>query len=317
MNMVELEGQGLPATQVESQASVKNEPIILDPKKIYKLDGKEYKGDVVRQKVYRGEGYQQLQSENDKLKAELSQMQGDIQILLEEQEKNGRQAEMKTFFEKNLSSIKPTGDDGFNEDFNADPKSLDADKLADMIAKLRGEIQKDVTSTVTKTAEQQMREIFNNILQEQSQTSRAKEYVANLDVMTKNQLEVMYPNFSSLETSKPLFDKVISVKRQLRGLQVKMGELWDQQSPEFYEHQSHQVELESELGNIMGDIKLGERRESEIADARQVMGQGSMFTKTQETKLPKTAKEQKAFLESQEEQGRKRYDAWKKARESL
>jgi len=313
-----VEQTGLPVTPPETtQAS--EEVAEFDPKKTYKFRGKTTKGKDLENMIFRGEGYSKMQSELDQLKQQLALADSDRQLLMSELSKIDKEKETRSYVENALSSMqKPVTKRGFNDEFDDstddDTPQMDSNKMLEMIAAMQNSIKQDVTAEVTQTSQSEIKNFLKQLLQEQETTKRTEQYIDSLDTMVEHQLETMYPNFASAEESKELFDKIVNVKKRMRGNQVEIGRLWEKQDPTWLEKNNDNIELEAELADIMGDIKNSESRYKELAEARQVIGIGAKpFRETINEVRPTKESDVKKWLADREKAGKRAWDAEMKA----
>ena len=318
--MAEIEEQGLSAQPTEQKPKqTSDEAVEFDPKKTYKLRGKPVKGKELESMIYRGEGYSKIQSELDQARVQLTQMQNDNALLMQELSRIDRERETKGLIDQALSSTKPARgqEDGFNDDFlgnNEEPPQFDSNKLLSMLRDMQTGIKQEVASEVTAKAETDIKTLLKQLLQEQETQKRTKQYIDDLDVMVKHQLQTMYPNFASADEAGELFDKVANVRKRMRGLQVEIGGLWERQDPTWLEKNNENMELEAELADLMGEIKQQESTYRELSDARAVMGLGAKpFREVQNEERPSKELDVKKWLAERETKGKKAWEAQVKA----
>lgn len=314
--------QGLPE-QTEQAPDKSNDPIEFDPKKTYKFRGKMIRGNEIESKYFRGEGYQQLQSERDRIKQELAQKESDLDILRDEINKIRRETEMKNYFDKSLSSINKPVNDGFNNDYNADPdqEAPSSDKLAQIVAQLKNEIQNDVTSTVTSSASDQIKQILTDILQEQNQEKRAREYIDDFDNTDRHYVMSNFPNFAKTDQAKDLIDQYVTLRRQIRTLNLEIPSLYSQRGgpdPAWREKQEEAQQIDFDTAKLLSKIDQLEQQARELSDARQIIGSGVRpLTEELTEDIPSNPVERDKWWKKKREDGLKRYNAKMKAMGNL
>ncbi len=265
-----LETEGLPKTETasEDQKSTPSQDgdLQLDPKKLYDIKGKKVLGHDLIQKMNRGEGYDQLQSQLHKATEQLKEIQKERDTLAQQvQLKQSKDQILATLADLGITPASAKGAKSLPEDdwlTGSEEESeegmeqkIDPQKLADYLSGLKNTTVKEVEPDISRLVDTK----FNGYLQEQDDRRKNEEFDRNLLTSRRDSLRERFPDAkdSDIETLIQLEKGRTAAIEMVR--QSQMDKDYNQ-AREFWGKQS---EMEAEISELLADMKIAQDRASQ------------------------------------------------------
>lgn len=301
-----------------AEGSISDEVIELtrDKKLKFKYGDKVLADKEVVDLINRGEGYQKLQSDNDKQKNRIAELEEQVAFserFLQEQEQGRKLQEIAKEAVGNLIPKNSVQLDEYGEPIvgQQEQPPIDAVKILEPFL---SELEKKAISQSAQMAEKTIREVINRELLQRKQQEDDSAYFATSKKQAVTRYTVKYNDL--LQVAPEAMDdinRVVELRQKNKSLDVQLPQYFGTDQTKFRELDAEKDDNENEIAEILVKLEIGNKQATKELEANAVLTRGvnpMAIASGKSQKKPKTIKEMEDRKAQKEKENEDRYNAW-------